>query len=108
MCCYFDCIIKLEDIDFDNLYMKIYMKIFLSYDISYKTFIGSKSLHIRFDRIYGFIRIDYRTRYLTLFGSEKYTICNRIRYLIGLKSGITCIFSHYFAKIKLILMILYL
>ena len=42
-----------------------------------------------------------RTRYLTLFGSEKYdTVYNRISYLISLKSGITYIFSHYFAKIK--------
>ena len=38
-----------------------------------------------------------RTRYLTLFGSEKYdTVYNRI----SLKSVITYIFSHYFAKIK--------
>ena len=42
-----------------------------------------------------------RTRYLTLFGAEKYdTVYNRISYLISLKSGITYIFSHYFAKIK--------
>ena len=32
---------------------------------------------------------------------EKYDAsCNRIRYLISLKSGITCIFCHYFVKIK--------
>ena len=48
----------------------------------------------------GFIRIYDGTRYLTLFGSEKYAIYNRIRYLISLKSGITYISSHYFAKIK--------
>ena len=71
------------------------------YDISYKTLIGSKPLRIRFDKIDGFIRIYDGTRYLTLFGSEKYdAICDRIRYLISLKSGITYIFSHYFAKIK--------
>ena len=36
-----------------------------------------------------------------MYGSEKYeAIYNRIRYLISLKSGITYIFSHYFAKIK--------
>ena len=40
------------------------------------------------------------TRYLTLIGSENYDIYNRIRYLISLKSSITYIFSHYFAKIK--------
>ena len=32
---------------------------------------------------------------------EKYDASsNRIRYLISLKSGITCIFCHYFVKIK--------
>ena len=40
-------------------------------------------------------------RYSTLFGSENYdTVYNRIRYLVSLKSGITYIFSHNFAKIK--------
>ena len=37
----------------------------------------------------GLIRIYEGTRYLTLFGSEKYVICNRIRHLISLKSSIT-------------------
>ena len=33
--------------------------------------------------------------------SEKYdSIYNRIRYLISVKSGITCIISHNYAKIK--------
>ena len=41
------------------------------------------------------------TRYLTLFDSEKYdAIYNRIRYLLSLKSSITYVFSHYYAKIK--------
>ena len=63
------------------------------YDISYKTLIGSKPLHIRFDEIDGFIRIYDGTRYLTMFGSEKYDATyDRIRYLISLKSGITYIF----------------
>ena len=71
------------------------------YDISYKTLIGSKPLHIRFNKIDGFIRIYDGTRYLTLFGSEKYgSIYDRIRYLINLKSGITYIVSHYFAETK--------
>ena len=69
------------------------------YDISYKTLIDSKLLRIRFDKINEFIRTYDGTRYLTLFGSEKYdAIFNRIR--LSLKSGITYIFSHYFAKIK--------
>ena len=41
------------------------------------------------------------TRYLTVFGSEKYeAIYNRIRYLISIKSSITHIFSLYFVEIK--------
>ena len=50
---------------------------------------------MRFDKIDGFIRVCDGTRYLVLFGSEKYdAIYNRIRYLIGVKSGTaTCYFS---------------
>ena len=71
------------------------------YDISYKTLIGPKPFQIRFNKIYGFIGIYDESRYLTLLGSENYdAICNRIRYLISLKSSIKFIFSHYFAKIK--------
>ena len=58
-------------------------------------------MHIRFDEIDGRIRIYDGSRYIRLFGSENYdTICNRIRYLISLKSSITYMLSHYFAKIK--------
>ena len=58
-------------------------------------------LRIRFNKIDGIIRICGGTRYLTLFGTKKYdAIYDRIRYLISLKSSITYIFSHYFAKIK--------
>ena len=71
------------------------------FDISYKTFIGSKPLCIRFYEIDEFIRIYDGTRNLALFGSEEYNaISNRIIYLISLKSGVTYIFSHYFGKIK--------
>ena len=74
---------------------------FLIYDISYKTLIDKKALRIRFDKIDEFIIIYDGTKYLTLFGSEKYdAIYNRIRYLIRIKSGIVDVFSHYYAKIK--------
>ena len=47
-----------------------------------------------FDKIDGLIRVYDKTRYLVLFGVEKYDfIYNRIRYLIGLKSDITYIFE---------------
>ena len=56
---------------------------------------------IRFNQIDGFIRVYDGTGYLTLFGSKKYdAIYDGIRCLASLKSGITYIFSHYFAKNK--------
>ena len=71
------------------------------YDILYKTLFDPKPLHIRFNKIYGFIRIYDRARYLTLCDSEQHdTIYDRIRYLVSLKNGITYIFCHYFAKTK--------
>ena len=72
------------------------------YDIAYKNLIDPKPLRIRFFKIDRIIRICDGTRYLTLFGSEKYeAIYNRIRYLIRQKKvAITYIFSHYFWKLK--------
>ena len=70
---YFDDIINLEDFDLDNTITgKKSRENILIYDISYKTLIDSKPLHIRFDQTDGFIRIYDGTRYLTLIGSEEY------------------------------------
>ena len=58
-------------------------------------------MQITFDKIDGFIKIYGGSKYLTLFGSKKCDfIYNRIRDLISIKSGITDIYSHYYAKIK--------
>ena len=47
------------------------------------------------------IRVYDRTRYLVLFGSERYDfIYNRIKYLINVKSSITFIIPNNNAKIK--------
>ena len=67
----------------------------------YKSLIDCKPLCIRFIKSDEFIRIYDRTRYLVLFGKAKYLICNKIRYFISVKSGITYIISHNYAKIKL-------
>ena len=102
-CYYFDYIIKLEDFDLDNNILKDEksQEKNLIYDISYKTLIDPKPLRIRLDKIDGFLRINDGTRYLILFDSEKHDdIYKRIRYILSLKSTITYIFSHYFAKIK--------
>ena len=48
-----------------------------------------------------FNKVYDETTYFMLFGPEKYdTIYNRVRYLINQKSGITYVFSHHYAKIK--------
>ena len=71
------------------------------YDISHKTLIGPKPLRVRFDKIDGLVKMYDGTKYIILLGPEKYdAIYNRIRYLISLKSSITYMFSHIFAKIK--------
>ena len=63
--------------------------------------INAKSLRIRFDKTDEFRRFYDLTRCSILFGSEKYDfIYNKIRYLIGVKSGVTYFISHNYAKIK--------
>ena len=83
------------------IYEKSYEKISV-YNISYKTLIDSKPLRVTFDKIDEFMDGVYdETRYLVLFGAEKYdSNYNRIRYLIGVKSGILYVFSHNYARIK--------
>ena len=52
----------------------------LVYNILYKNLIDAKPLHIMYDKVEGFIRAYDGTRYLVLFGSEKYDfIFKRIR-----------------------------
>ena len=84
----------MEDFDFDNVLIdqKSYESILVC-NILYKLLTDSKPLRIRFNKIDKFIRVYDGTRYLVLFGSEKYFIYNRIRYLICVKSSIKYI-SH--------------
>ena len=63
--------------------------------------ISAKSLHIRFDKVDGYIRVYDETRYLVLFGPEKHdAFYNRTRYFIVKKNCITYVFSHNYARIK--------
>ena len=58
-------------------------------------------MHIRFDKIDGFIRVYDGTRYLILLGAEKYDFnYMKIKYLIGVKNGIPFVFSHNYAKTR--------
>ena len=93
MCYYFDSIIEIKD--FGNILLdeKPYENI-LIYDILYKTFICVKHLWILFDKLDWFCRDYDKTKYLVSFGLEIYDgIYDRIRYPIGLKSGIFHVFS---------------
>ena len=47
------------------------------YDISYKTLIDAKPLRLRFDKVDGFIRVYDGTKYLALFGSERFDCIHR-------------------------------
>ena len=98
----FNDVVKTEDFDLDNILIgEKWYKNILVYNISYKSLIGCSPLCIRFDKIYGFIRVYDGTRYLVLPRSETYgSIYNRIRHLISVKCGITYIISHNYAKIK--------
>ena len=63
------------DINFGNILFieKSYKNSFetiLVYDISYKTFMNEKLLHIRFNKVNGFIKIYDGARYLVLFGPK--------------------------------------
>ena len=60
----------------------------------------AKPFRIRFDKINGFIRVYYETGCLYYLGEKYDFIYNRIRYLIGVKSDITFVISHIYAKIK--------
>ena len=62
---------------------------------------GAKPLRIRFDRVDGFIIVYDGIKYLVLFDPEEYDVtCNKIRYPIGIKSGIIYIIYHNYTKIK--------
>ena len=75
----------------------------LLYKILHKTLTDANPLRFRFDKIGWFIRVYDGTRCLVLFGGEKYDfICNRIRYVVGVKSGVTMLYLITMQKSKLI------
>ena len=99
-CYYLDDIIEFEDFNLDNFLIdKKSYEYILVYKMSYKILVGAKSLHIRFDKIDGFIRVYNGTRYLIIFGAEN-RIYNKIRYLIAVQSGVFYVFSHSYTRIK--------
>ena len=85
----------------EKLYKEKY-KYDLGFGISCKTSTGEEPLRIRYDEIDGFIKIHNGIRYLVLFDCgwlDK--ICDRIKYLLSEKNGITDSFNHNFARIRI-------
>ena len=75
----------------------------LIYNISYKTSTGPKPFHIRFDKIDGFIRVlDGEIKNLVLFDYGLFDkICDKIKYHISEKSGVTDSMNSKFGKIRI-------
>ena len=101
-CYYFDDIINGTDINFSDILLDetLYENIAV-YDISYKTSTGPKPLHIRFNKIDGFIIVlDGNIKHLILFDYGLFNkISDKIKYLISKKSGVTNSINHNFGKI---------
>ena len=104
VCYYFDDIINGTKINFSNILLdkKLYENI-LVFNISYKTPTGPKPLRVRFDKIDGFIIfLDGKIKRLILFDYGLFNkICDKIKYLISKKSGITNSINHNFGKIRI-------
>ena len=102
-CYYFDDVIKIEDLDFDNILLdeKSYKNI-LVYDIQnlFVPFIGANPLLVRFDKVHGFIGVYDRTRYLVLIEGEKYDFIYNNYISYKNKKWYTYVFSRNYAKIK--------
>ena len=72
------------------------------YDISYKKFVGTKPMRIRFDNVDGFIKTYDGTRYLVLFDPERYDgIQKRIKHIVSEKNSIKCSINNNFFWIKI-------
>ena len=103
-CYYLDDIIHDIDINFSHILLdeKLYENIPV-YDILYKTSTGPKPLHIRFDKMDGFIRAcggEFRHLVLFYYGLID-KICDKIKYLISEKSGIANSSNHNFGEIRI-------
>ena len=108
---YFDDIIRFwdRDIEFRNLLLdkksyETYENIFI-HDISSisSTSKGAKRLRVGFDKIDKFIKINNKIRYLILFDYSYFDkICDKIKYHISEKSGITDIINHNLQESELI------
>ena len=104
--CCFDDIMGARNINSGNIFLdeklyRTYKNISID-EISYKFFMGSIPLRIRFDKTDGFIKIYDGIRYLVILGHIWFDeTCDSIKYLISEKNGITDSIKHTFARIRI-------
>ena len=102
VCYYFDDIINGTKINFSKILLdkKLYENISVN-NMSCKTPTGPKPLYIRFNKIDGFIiSLDDKCKHLIFFDYGLFNkICDKIKYLIIKRSGITNSMNHNFGKI---------
>ena len=103
VCYYFDDTINGSKINFSNILLdrKLYENISV-YKNSYKTPADPKSSRIRLDKLDGFIKVlDGKFKHLVLLDYGLFnTICDKIKYLIRKKSGITNSVNYNFGTIR--------
>ena len=69
--------------------------------MTFHTSTGANPLHIRYDKIDGFIKTHNKIGCLVLFDEWCDNICHRINDLISKKSGITDSVNHNFGRIRI-------
>ena len=63
---------------------------------------NAKPFHIRLDKLDGFIKVHDKIRYLVLFDYNNCDeVCDKIKYLVSEKRGITDSVDHNFARIRI-------
>ena len=100
----FDDITNGTKFNFSNiLFRQNFYENILVYNIWYKTPTGPKPLRIRFDKIYGFIiSLDGKIKHVMLFDYGLFNkICDKSKYLISKKKGVTNSINHNFGKIRI-------
>ena len=100
----FQWIINVTDTNVSDilLYRNLYENMSV-YDMLYKTSRDPKSLRISFDKVHGFVMVlDGKNKHLVLFDYGLFDkICEKIKYHISKKSGITNRINCNFGRIRI-------
>ena len=103
LCYYFGDIINGTKINFSNILLnKKLCENISAYNISCKSITGPKPLRLRFKIDIFIISLDGKIKHLILFDYELFDkICDKIKYLISKKGGITNSINYNFGMIRI-------